>query len=175
MCAPEFMFFLLYHGAKAGSRLWRWSGAQLSQKECWKIVSFRQGSYLTTSSFAYEALSLHVPLPGDSAPWPEPRELWAPSELGMAPHREALYFRLLSVITVAGGSSVLLSESQVARKSLAQGLDRTLMVCPVRSKCKQEKACEKGLLLSFLSSQVQVRGEEDYDLWLCLFWTGGIF
>lgn len=60
---------------------------------------------------------------------------------------------------------MLLSESRVVfRKSLAHGVDRTLLPCLVRSKRKQERACEKGLLISILSSQVQGRGEEDYDL-----------
>ena len=45
-------------------------------KEYRKIVSSWQGDryLLSTTVFAYHVLSLHVPLPGDSAPWPEPKE-----------------------------------------------------------------------------------------------------
>lgn len=45
-------------------------------KEHRKIVSSWQGDWylLSTTVFAYHVLSLHVPLPGDSAPWPEPKE-----------------------------------------------------------------------------------------------------
>lgn len=75
------------------------------------------------------------------------------------------HFPLSSIISVAGGLSVPLGESHVAfRKSLARGVDRTPLACLARSRPKQERAYEKGLLLPILSSQAQARGEEDCDL-----------
>ena len=46
------------------------------QKEHQKIVSSWQRDWylLSTTVFAYHVVSLHVSLPGDSAPWPEPKE-----------------------------------------------------------------------------------------------------
>lgn len=79
------------------------------------------------------------------------------------------HFPLSSIISVAGGLSVPLGESHMAfRKSLAHGVDRTLLACLARSRPKQERAHEKGLLLPILSSQAQARGEEDCDLRLRL-------
>lgn len=63
------------------------------QKEHEKIVSSWPGDWylLSIADFAYHVLSLHVPLPGDSAPWPEPKEpSWAfQKELRTALQREA--------------------------------------------------------------------------------------
>lgn len=63
------------------------------QKEHQKIVSSWQRDWylLSTTVFAYHVLSLHVSLPGDSAPWPEPKELsWAlQRKLRTALQREA--------------------------------------------------------------------------------------